>query len=100
MEIIDSHTEQLDRICKDFCVKELYVFGSALRNSLNQDSDLDFQVFFGDEIVEGAFDRYMGLKTALEQAFQRKVDLISGDYFRNTVFKESLNSSKVLVYAG
>ena len=55
-----------------FGVRRLALFGSALRGSIGEASDLDFVVVF-DRVT---FDDYMGLKEFLEERFGRKVDLV------------------------
>lgn len=55
-----------------FGAKHLALFGSAARDELREDSDIDVLVEF-----EGAatFDGYIGLQTYLEELFGTKVDL-------------------------
>lgn len=55
-----------------FAVKDLSLFGSAARDELRDDSDIDVLVEF-----DGAptFDGYLGLKDCLEALLGTKVDL-------------------------
>ena len=50
------------------------LFGSAARDQLRPDSDIDVLVDFDGPAT---FDRYFGLKDRLEQAFGRPVDLVT-----------------------
>jgi uncharacterized protein len=99
MKVSDLKTKELEQACKDFQVKELYVFGSAVSGKISQDSDLDFLVDFNRSGFEGAFDQYMGFKERLENIFKRPVDLIHLKKFRNHLFEEEVERSKTLLYA-
>ncbi|MGB8226397.1 MAG: nucleotidyltransferase family protein [Sedimentisphaerales bacterium] len=60
---------------KNFSVRKIGLFGSAVRNELHQESDIDILVDF----VEPTFDHYMNLKFYLEKLFNRSVDLVMAD---------------------
>ena len=42
MKVSDLKTNELEQVCKNFQVKEFYVFGSVVTGEISQDSDLDF----------------------------------------------------------
>ena len=69
LKLLNEHCEQ---VRERFGAKHLALFGSAARDELREDSDIDVLVEF-----EGPanFDSYIGLKTYLEQIFHAKVDL-------------------------
>jgi uncharacterized protein len=64
--------QQKGKEIQSYKVRRLGLFGSAARNELSPDSDLDFVV----EFDEKTFDHYMDLKFFLEDLFGRKVDLV------------------------
>jgi len=64
-------TENNEKIRK-FSVNYLALFGSAAREELKPDSDIDVLV----EIEEKTLDNYMDLKFFLEDLFGRDVDLV------------------------
>ncbi len=68
--------EQFETTRQRFGIKNIGVFGSAARNELRDDSDVDVLVEF-----EGlpTFDGYMDLKFFLESLFARRVDLVTRD---------------------
>lgn len=86
-------------LCQKFGVRELYAFGSIVSGSSTKDSDLDFLVDFDRESPNGAFDQFMGFKEALEEEFGRSVDLLTIKPFRNNLFQEEVDQTKVLLYA-
>lgn len=71
VSILQTH---LDEMRKDFGVKQLALFGSAARDEMRRDSDVDILVAF-----DGAptFDRYMDLKAYLERLIGTGVDLVT-----------------------
>ncbi|MDZ7771420.1 MAG: nucleotidyltransferase domain-containing protein [Balneolaceae bacterium] len=99
MDLAELKNEQLKKACEDYGVKELYVFGSFLSDTFADKSDLDFLVEFDRSGYQGAFNQYMGFKQELEEIYQRPVDLVKLQEFRNPVFQEEVERSKQLVYA-
>jgi predicted nucleotidyltransferase len=59
-----------------FAIKHLSVFGSAARDELREDSDIDVLVEFSGKAT---FDGYMNLKFYLENLLGRNVDLVARD---------------------
>ena len=58
-----------------FAVRSIGLFGSFVHDIPNQSSDVDILV----ELAEPTFDHYMGLKSHLEEQFQRPIDLVLAD---------------------
>ncbi len=96
---ITLHQTELSRNCARFGVKRLELFGSALREDFSSSSDLDFLVEFEPEHPMSMFDRYFGLKEALEQLFQRPVDLVERTAIQNPYFRQAVEQEKVVIYA-
>jgi predicted nucleotidyltransferase len=59
-----------------FRVKKLSVFGSAARDDMRSDSDVDILVEFQEAAT---FDGYMDLKAFLETILSTSVDLVTED---------------------
>ena len=71
LKLLSEHREQVrDR----FGAKRLALFGSAARDELRDDSDIDVLVEFDGPAT---FDGYFDLKTYLEQLLGRPVDLVT-----------------------
>lgn len=96
---VSINTQALQELCKEFQVKELYLFGSAATGKLSDNSDLDFIVQFDRHGYEGAFDQFLDFKYRLEEIYQRPVDLYHQRTFRNAIFQEEVDRSKKLLYA-
>ncbi len=73
-EILALLAGQRAEMARRFGARELSLFGSAARDELRPDSDVDVLVEF-----EGpaSFDAYFGLKDHLEELLQRPVDLVT-----------------------
>ncbi|HYG37209.1 MAG TPA: nucleotidyltransferase domain-containing protein [Cytophagales bacterium] len=98
MKLIKKHKQELNSLCDKHKVKELYVFGSALTNLFNQDSDIDFLVKFGNVELPDYFDNYMDFKESLEKLFQREIDLVEVQTVKNPILKQSIDQTKIIVY--
>lgn len=97
---LTSHEAELQQLCPRFGVRSLELFGSAATGSDRPGvSDLDFLVEFQSSPPGGYADAYFGLSEALEDLFGRPVDLVVASAIRNPFFRESVNRTKVLLYA-
>ena len=47
--LISNHLPQIKLFFKKYDVKEAYLFGSAAKNNLKEDSDIDFLVNFSNK---------------------------------------------------
>lgn len=98
-ELTDPDQLALKAFCKRFGVERLDLFGSALTDEFDPErSDLDFVVQFGPS-EERTFDRYFGLKEALEAHFSRRVDLITKRSIRNPYLLAEVERTHRCVYA-
>ena len=70
--ILDLLNQHRDEFLNRFGAKHFALFGSAARDELRDDSDIDVLVEFDGPAT---FDGYVGLKVYLEELFGAKVDL-------------------------
>ena len=97
---IDPHRSEIQRLCRQFGVERLDVFGSAAGTAFDPaHSDADFVVDFGSGEQLDLFTRYFGLNVALEQLLGRSVDLVMVGAMVNPHFIESVNRTRRQVYA-
>lgn len=88
-------------LCKKHKVKNLFVFGSATSNQFDQsksDIDLIVDLDLTDPIEYG--ETFLAFWDALEQYFDRKVDLLTEESITNPYLKKSVDASKKLIYDG
>jgi hypothetical protein len=96
--IVDK-IEQIKTLCKDYDVRELYVFGSVCTNKFNSESDIDILISFKDISIEKYTDNYFELHYKLEELLGRKIDLLTENSLSNPYFIKSIEESKQLLYA-
>lgn len=98
MDIIERHRDQLAKLCKEYNVDKMYLFGSARTPNFNAKSDIDFLVKFKPIDLAVYFDNYLHFKENLQDLFGRDVDLLEEQALRNPILINSINKSKELVY--
>jgi hypothetical protein len=75
-QVLEALRRYRSEIKARFAIKHLSVFGSAARDELRDDSDIDVLVEFSGKAT---FDGYMDLKFYLENLLGRNVDLVTHD---------------------
>jgi predicted nucleotidyltransferase len=98
MNIIERNIDQIIKLCKLHKVTELYLFGSILTDTFNDESDIDFLVEFSIVDIQEYFNNYMDFKEKLEALLKRPVDLVENQAVRNPIFRKVLDREKKLVY--
>ncbi len=74
-EILDFLKHHKQEIAARFSVRRIGLFGSVLRGSASDRSDVDILV----ELAHPTFDQYMDLKFFLEEQLGTRVDLVLAD---------------------
>jgi hypothetical protein len=97
--IITNNLSQIKNICETHYVEELYVFGSASRNEMKEDSDVDFLYTMKEQtpLLEHA-NIFFDMLWAFEALLGRKVDMVPAKYLRNRIFIEEVNNTKEIIY--
>ena len=90
---LEPFREPLFRLCEEYGVGELSVFGSILREDFGAGSDIDLLVEFLPGIRVGLF-HLIRLQRALEELFGRTVDLVPKDGLRPQIRDHVLESAK------
>ena len=76
----------------------LYAFGSVLTTRFSPESDIDFIVGFQPLDIAHYADNYFNLKFALEDIFNKKIDLLEEKEIRNPYFKKAIENKLQLIY--
>lgn len=84
-------------LCEKYSVRELSLFGSALRDDFNAASDIDLLVEFLPD-ARTTFPKLLHLEREFAAAMGRKVDLVPKDGLRNRM-KERVLAEAQIVYA-
>lgn len=100
MTLVESISrEELIRFCRRWQVRELALFGSALRADFKPESDVDLLISFHESANWGLFD-HVQMRLDLESIFKRKIDLVTRralDQSQNGLLRERiLNTARVI----
>jgi predicted nucleotidyltransferase len=100
IDLIQNKLDEIVTACKEHHVETIALFGSAAKNAMFKDSDIDLLVEFSNDLeVLDYADNYFSLLDQLQEILNRKVDLVSSRSLKNPVFKEEVFQSKVDLYA-
>ena len=98
-EIVTEHLAEVRALCEEYRVKRLAIFGSAVKGTFDPEtSDLDFVVEFFPYEPAGFDSPYFKLLVALQELFQRDVDLVVRKAVRNPYFLKVLELSEHPLY--
>jgi uncharacterized protein len=98
MRIVDKNIDQIRALCYKHNVAKLFVFGSVMTDKFSKSSDIDFLVDFSGVDLYNYADNYFDLKASLEKLLKRKVDLLEDKAVKNPYLRESIDSSKQIIY--
>lgn len=97
---IEKILPQIITLCQEHEVEYMALFGSAAKNDMHENSDVDFLIQFSDEIdVLDYADNYFSLKEKMETLIGKKIDLISKKSLKNPILIEEIDRSKIDLYA-
>jgi uncharacterized protein len=98
--LIHQASGDLARLCRQFRVRRLELFGSATRDDFDTaTSDFDFLVEFEEMPPAEYGDAYFGLLAAPETLLRRPVDLVVLSAVQNPYLRESIEQSRMVLYA-
>jgi predicted nucleotidyltransferase len=95
---IEITNDKIAQFCRDWQIKELSIFGSALREDFRPDSDVDVLVAFDEQARWNLFD-LMRAESELEQIFGREVDLVEKQAVRNPFRRQHILNHHEVIYA-
>ena len=95
---IENYRDELARLCLQAKVRSLYAFGSVLTSRFDDDSDIDLVVDIDSKNPLEYANCYFKLKFALQDLFNRPVDLLESKAIRNNLLRREINQSKLLLY--
>lgn len=98
ISLIEDNRAAIVALCKQYGVRKLALFGSAARGDFNPDtSDVDFVFEFAD-YGPGVAKRFIGFADALEELFQRRVDLVFESVIKDPDFLREVMSTREVLY--
>ncbi len=98
MSLIEKNIDKIVALCKKYKVSQLFVFGSILNDNFKSTSDIDLLVDFSDVELYNYADNYFDFKISLEKLLKIKIDLLENKAINNPYLRESIDSSKQMIY--
>ena len=97
-----NHRVHLDRdalaaFCRKWRIRELSLFGSALRDDFRSDSDLDFLVSFEPDMPWDLWD-LVTMRDELIDITGREVDLVDKEALRNPYRRRAILSNREMIH--
>lgn len=101
ISLIEDNQNAIGRLCREYNVAKLEVFGSAVDGSFEDaESDVDFLVeFLPGQDLGPWLGQYLELMTALERLLGCRVDLVMPTAMRNRYFIREVNRTRRVLYA-
>lgn len=98
MHAFNYNKNQINTLCKNHNVDELFIFGSAVSDRFSNESDVDVLVKFKPTDLFYYFENYLSLKENLEKVFQREVDLVEAQTLKNPILIKNIEQNNVQIY--
>ena len=98
---LDSKRDKINAFCMKWGIRELALFGSAVRDDFRPDSDLDFLVSFSPNVAWGLLD-HVAMERELAEIVGRPVDLVSRNAVErshNWIRRRAILESAQVLYA-
>lgn len=90
--------ELIDEFCRKWRIRELSLFGSALRTDFRPDSDIDLLVSFHAPNRWTLWD-FVDMQEELQRLFGRRVDLLSKPALKNPFRRDAILTTQQVIYA-
>jgi predicted nucleotidyltransferase len=98
MSIVENNIDKIRTLCSQHRVAKLFVFGSVLTDNFEESSDIDFIVDFSGVDLYDYADNYFDFKRSLEKLLKRQIDLLEDKAIKNPYLRQSIDSTKQLIY--
>lgn len=96
---IQVYLPKVIELFKKHKIKNAYIFGSAVTDKFNNDSDVDFLVNLQDGLNPvDAGGHLWELEYELKDLLHRDIDLLTERSLKNPYFISEINATKVAIY--
>lgn len=93
---VDVH--RVDALCRKWRIRELSLFGSALREDFRPESDVDLLVVFERDAPWDLWD-LTAMEAELQELFGRKVDVVEKRALKNPFRRFEILTTRQVLYA-
>ena len=90
--------EKIEEFCLRWKIDEFSLFGSALREDFDLDSDIDILVSLSEDADLDLYD-WIAMIEELEEIFGREVDLVEKSTLKNPFRRHAILTNREIVYA-
>jgi predicted nucleotidyltransferase len=90
--------KKLGNFCQRWNIRELALFGSALRDDFRPDSDIDLLVSFDPGAKWSVFD-LLTMQEELKTLLGREIDLVEREALRNPFRRYTILNTRKVIYA-
>jgi uncharacterized protein len=98
---ISAKSKDFMVLCINHKVKYLYAFGSSVTDRFDiEKSDIDLLVEIDDPDPIERGEKLISLWDLFEIFFKRRVDLLTESSIHNPFLRDSIDSTKILIYDG
>ena len=95
-KLVAQHMPQIKSLLVAHGVERAYLFGSAAKGTMTDDSDIDFIIKFPDDMDFIAYsDHYFALAHELESLLHRSVDLVTEKTLQNPYLIREIDGHKL-----
>lgn len=93
---IKSALPKIKKLFNKYAVESAYIFGSAAKQTLHSNSDVDFLIRFKDDLDYETYSKnYFELMYSLKALLKKEVDLVAEETLSNPYLIESINENKI-----
>ena len=89
---------RIAEFCRKWRVRELAIFGSALRDDFGPESDVDVLVELEEDAPWSLFD-WVDMIDELKAIFEREVDLVEKGGLRNPFRRHEILTTREIIHA-
>ncbi len=95
---VQLNKDALATFCRKWRIRELSLFGSALRDDFGPESDLDFLMSFESDAGWDLWD-LVAMREDLMSIVERDVDLVVKEALRNPYRRKEILTNREVIYA-
>ncbi len=93
---VAQHLTEIKQLLRKYGVEQAYLFGSAARATMTENSDVDFIIRFPADMDYTTYaENYFALAEALETLLQKKVELVTEKTLKNPNLLQTINQHKL-----
>ena len=95
-KVVAQNLPEIKQLMRQYGVERAYLFGSAAKDTMTPQSDIDFIIKFPDAMNYVNYaDNYFALADALEALLNKNVDLVTEKTLKNPYLLQNINRYKL-----